>query len=352
MSHGILLFIGFNIFVLSMLALDLGVFHRKVHVVEVKEALMWTAIWITLALLFNLGIYLVADTHMALSFLTGYLLEKSLSVDNIFVFLMIFSYFGVARLHQHKVLFWGILGALILRAIFIFTGVALINRFHWVIYVFGPFLIFTGIKMALHTEKEIHPEKNPALRLFRRFFEVTKDYEDDKFFVKRAGKFVATPLFVVLLVVETTDVVFAVDSIPAILAITTDTFIVYSSNVFAILGLRALYFALAGIMELFRFLNYGLCGVLVFVGIKMSVSGFYKIPIGAALGVVGGMLLLSIVASLVWPKKEEDAPVAASLSQGGEGLTAQLQASGLGDSLNSMELDGLSKASSESRTLN
>jgi tellurite resistance protein TerC len=252
-SSQIPLWIAFNIFVLAMLALDLGVFHRKAHVINIKEALIWSAIWIFMALLFNLGVYLWWGRRVALEFLTGYLIEKSLSVDNIFIFLLIFSYFEVPPLYQHKVLFWGILGALIMRAVFIATGVMLIQQFHWVIYIFGAFLIVAGMKMALQKGKEIHPEKNPVLRLFRRCMPVTKDYEDGKFIVKRAGRYLATPLLIVLLMVETTDVIFAVDSIPAILAITLDPFIVYTSNVFAILGLRALYFAVAGMMRLFHF---------------------------------------------------------------------------------------------------
>ncbi len=303
MENSLFLWIGFNVFVLAMLALDLGVFHRKAHVVKIKEALIWSAVWITLALLFNLGIYFWRGEVAALEFLTGYLLEKSLSVDNVFVFLLIFSYFRVPALCQHKVLFWGILGALIMRAIFIAAGITLIQQFHWVIYVFGAFLIFTGIKMALQKDKEIHPEKNPVIKLFRRLMPVTEDYdEESRFFVRKAGRLHATPLFVALLVVETTDVIFAVDSIPAILAITNDPFIVYTSNVFAILGLRALYFALAGIMQLFHYLHYGLSAILVFVGAKMLLADIYKIPIGIALGVVAGILLVSVIASILRPR--------------------------------------------------
>ena len=284
-----------------MLALDLGVFHRKVHVIEIREALVWSAIWVVLSLLFNLGIYFWRGPETALEFLTGYLIEKSLSVDNIFVFLLIFSYFDVPSLYQHKVLFWGILGALIMRAIFILAGVALIQKFHWVIYVFGVFLILTGIRVALQKGKEIHPERNPVLKLFRRLIPVTARYEGSRFWIKKEGRYLATPLFIVLLIVETTDIVFAVDSIPAILAITLDPFIVYSSNVFAILGLRALYFALAGLMRLFHYLHYGLSGILVFVGLKMLLTDIYKIPIGVALGVVGGILVISVIISVVRP---------------------------------------------------
>lgn len=307
MPDQILLWIGFNLFVLLMLALDLGVFHRKAHVVKTKEALLWSAVWIAMALLFNLGVYFWQGQKVALEFLTGYLIEKSLSVDNIFVFIMIFAYFGVPALYQHKVLFWGILGALVMRAVFIASGVALIERFHWIIYVFGAFLILTGVKMAWQKDKEIHPEKNPLLRLFRRLMPVTDRYHGGAFFVKQAGGSFATPLFVVLLLVETTDLIFAVDSIPAILAITLDPFIVYTSNVFAILGLRSLYFALAGIMPLFHYLNYGLAAILAFVGAKMMLVDFYKIPIGISLGVVAVILLMSIIASLLWPRPQ--APV-------------------------------------------
>ncbi len=304
MSSQVLLWIAFNIFVLAMLALDLGVFHRKAHVVKIKEALAWSAFWIALALLFNLVVYFWRGPETALEFLTGYLIEKSLSLDNLFVFLLIFSYFRVPPLYQHKILFWGILGALIMRAVFILTGITLIQEFHWVIYIFGGFLILSGIKMGLQKDKEIHPERNPVLRLFRRFMPVTDSYKDNKFFIKRAGRYLATPLFVVLLVIETTDVIFAVDSIPAILAITQDPFIVYTSNVFAILGLRALYFALAGLMRLFHYLHYGLSAILVFVGIKMLLADIYKIPVAIALGVVAGILLISVIASIIRPRKE------------------------------------------------
>jgi tellurite resistance protein TerC len=300
-----LLWVGFNLFVIIMLALDLGVFHRRAHEVRIREALLWSAFWIMLAMLFNLGIYFWHGSQAALEFLTGYLLEKSLSVDNIFVFLMIFTYFRVPYLHQHKVLFWGILGALIMRALFILLGVTLIQRFHWVIYIMGVFLIITGIKMATQKDADIQPERNPVLRLVRRFLRVTPDYEGGRFFVRRNGQLLATPLFIVVLVVETTDVIFAVDSIPAILAITLDPFIVYTSNVFAILGLRALYFALAGVMQLFHYLPYGLSLILVFVGIKMLLVDIYKIPIGLALGTVAAVLVISVVASILFPPKPE-----------------------------------------------
>ena len=308
MSNQALIWVAFNIFVVAMLTLDLGVFHRRAHVVKIKEALLWSGFWITLALLFNLLVYFWRGPETALQFLTGYLIEKSLSVDNLFVFLLIFSYFRVPALHQHKVLFWGILGALIMRAVFIFTGVTLIQRFHWVLYIFGAFLVISGIKMGLQKDKEIHPERNPVLRLFRRFMPVTDDYQESKFFIRRASRYLATPLFIVLLVVETTDVIFAVDSIPAILGITLDPFIVYTSNVFAILGLRALYFALAGLMRLFHYLHYGLSAILVFVGVKMLLADIYEIPVAVALGVVASILLISVTASIIRPRKEEVVP--------------------------------------------
>src|SRR3989304_3297235 len=305
MPNQIYFWIAFNVFVLLMLILDLRVFHRKTHEVKLKEALMWCTVWITLALLFNMGIYFWRGPEKALEFLTGYLIEYSLSVDNIFVFLLLFSYFRVPSQYSHKVLFWGILGALVMRAIFIAIGITLIQKFHWIIYIFGGFLVLTGIKMALQKDKEIHPERNPVLRLFKKFMPVTDRYEEDKFFVKKGGKSFATPLFIVLLVVETTDVIFAVDSIPAVLAITLDPFIVYTSNVFAILGLRALYFALAGIMQLFHYLHYGLSAILVFVGIKMLLADLYKTPVGISLGVVAGFLLISVIASIIRPKQIE-----------------------------------------------
>ncbi len=298
------IWVGFNLFVLGMLALDLGVFHRKAHEVHFKEAVTWTAVWVFLAMIFNVIIYLWRGEQVAMQFLTGYVIEKSLSVDNIFVFLIIFSYFKVPAKYQHEVLFWGILGALVMRIIFIMLGVALIHKFHWMIYVFGGFLIFTGIKMALEKEKELHPEKNPVLRMFKKIMPVTESYEGAKFFVKRAGRVFATPLFVVLLIVETTDVIFAVDSIPAVLAITSDPFIVYTSNVFAILGLRSLFFALCGFMKMFHLLHYGLAFILIFVGTKMAITDIFKIPIAVSLLVILAALTVSVVASLIWPQKK------------------------------------------------
>jgi tellurite resistance protein TerC len=306
MSSEVLLWSGFSLFVLTILILDLGVFHRTAHIVKIKEALLWSAVWIALALLFNAGIYFWRGPVKALEFLTGYLIEEALSVDNLFVFVMIFTYFRVDRLYQHRVLFWGILGAIIMRAFFIAVGVTLIKQFHWVIYLFGGFLIVTGIKMALQKEREIHPEKNPVLKLFRRFTPVTESYVGGKFFVRRNGKTLATPLFLVLLLVETTDLIFAVDSIPAVLAITNDPFIVYTSNVFAILGLRSIFFALSGIIQLFQYLQFGLAVILVFVGVKMLLADVYKIPVAIALGVVAGILAVSVIASIAWPPKEQE----------------------------------------------
>ncbi|MGM0586784.1 MAG: TerC family protein [Bacteroidota bacterium] len=304
-QHSALLWIVFNVFIVAMLIIDLAVFHRNEHEVTIREALGWTGVWIALSLVFNVGIYYYMGHQPALDYLTGYLIEKSLSVDNIFVFLLIFAYFKVDPKYQHKVLFWGIFGALVLRFAFILLGVSLIERFHWIIYVFGAFLVYTGIKLAFEKDKEVHPERNPMLKLTRKFIPVTKNYHGSKFFIKKLGRTLATPLFVVLVVVETTDVVFALDSIPAILAITHDPFIVYSSNAFAILGLRALYFALSGVMQLFHYLHYGLSVILSFVGIKMLLSDIYHIPTPYALGFVAFSLTASIVASMLWPKKEE-----------------------------------------------
>jgi tellurite resistance protein TerC len=304
MEHSIYLWIGFNLFVLLMLALDLGVFHKTDHEVTMKEALTWSTVWISLALIFNYAIYHFMGSEKALQFLTGYIIEKSLSVDNIFVFVLLFSYFSVPVIYKHRVLFWGILGALLMRAVFIFAGVALIEKFHWIIYVFGIFLVITGVKMAINEGTKIDPEKNPLIRFFKKFFAVTNQYHGRSFWVKIDGKQTATPLFIVLLLVEFTDLIFAVDSIPAILAITTDPFIVYTSNVFAILGLRSLYFALAGLMHKFKYLHYGLAAILIFVGIKMLLVDIYKIPIIVSLLCIALILTISIVTSLV--RKQEN----------------------------------------------
>lgn len=306
MNESTVLWAGFNIFVLGMLALDLGVFHRKSHTVTVREALIWTGVWVTLALFFNLFIYFYFGEELAVEFFTGYLIEKSLSVDNIFVMIMIFSYFQVPQEYQHKVLFWGILGALVMRVIFIFSGIELIHRFHWLIYIFGGFLIFTGIRMLTAGDAQIEPEKNPIIKLARRMFSVTSTFEGDKFFTKREGKTWVTPLFLVVILIEATDLIFAVDSIPAILAISEDPFIVYTSNVFAILGLRSLYFALSGIEKYFHYLKFGLSAILVFVGLKMCIVDFYKIPVTISLIVIVFLLAIAMIASVLFPKKESE----------------------------------------------
>jgi tellurite resistance protein TerC len=299
------LFAAFNGFVLVMLALDLGVFHRHAHVVSLRESITWTFVWVALALAFNAGVWHYAGSQKALEFFTGYLIEKSLSVDNVFVFALLFSYFAVPQVYQHKVLFWGVLGALVMRAVMIGLGAALITKFAWIIYVFGAFLILTGLKMVFKREEEIHPERNPVVRLFTRMMPVTKDYRQDRFFVVEQGRRAATPLFVVLLLVEFTDLIFAVDSIPAVFAVTKDPFIVYTSNVFAILGLRAMYFLLAGVMERLRYLKIGLAFVLVFVGIKMTVVDFYKVPVGVSLAVVAAILAVAAAGSLLATRSEK-----------------------------------------------
>jgi len=306
MTHSVLLWAAFNVFVLFMLVLDLRVFHKRAHEVSIKEALLWSAFWIFLSLCFNVGVYHFEGSEVALQFFTGYIIEKSLSVDNLFVFLLIFSYFKVPPKYQHKVLFWGIVGALLMRGMLIFVGVTLISQFHWILYIFGAFLVFTGIKMAFQDEAvDIHPENNIFVRFFKKFLPVTAGYHEDKFFVRVEKKLYATLLFVVIIVVETTDLVFALDSIPAVFAITRDPFIVYTSNVFAILGLRALYFALAGLLDLFHYLRFGLSIVLAFIGMKMLVESFYEMPILFALGVVVGVLTIAVIASVLFPKKEK-----------------------------------------------
>jgi len=292
----------FNVFVLVMLALDLGVFNRRVHTVKFREALGWSAMWIGLATAFAVLVYFWHGRTESLEFVTGYVIELSLSIDNLFVFLVIFRYFRVPSELQHRVLFWGIVGALITRGIFILAGVGLIRRFEWITYVFGALLVFSGLKLLRQGDEEIHPERNPLLRAFRKWIPVTKDYEGERFWVRRPGLY-ATPLVVVLLVVETTDILFAVDSIPAVLAITLNAFIVYTSNVFAILGLRSMYFAVAGMMDLFEYLHYGLSGVLVLIGAKMLLSHYYQVPTAIALGTVAGVIAVSVLTSLAFPRK-------------------------------------------------
>ena len=299
----------FGVLILAMLALDLGVFNRKVHIIKMKEAMLWTSFWITLACLFGAGVYYFYGHSKALEFFTAYIIEYSLSIDNLFVFLLIFRFFNVPPAYEHKALFWGILLALITRAAFIFAGVALINKFHWIMYIFGAFLIFTGIKMALNKETEVHPEKNVAIKMLRYFIPVTKEFQEARFFIIKNGKRFATPMLAVLLALETTDILFAVDSIPAVLAISRDPFIVYTSNVFAILGLRSLFFAISGLMKLFHLLHYGLSAILSFVGVKMLIADFYHVPIGVSLSVISSILVISIVASIIWPDtKYEDIP--------------------------------------------
>jgi tellurite resistance protein TerC len=303
---------GFLLFIATMLALDLGVFRKKSNEIKMKEALVWCGVWFSLAMGFNGVIWWWLGSQSALEWSTGYLVELCLSVDNVFVFILIFTYFKVPAQHQHRVLFWGIVGAALMRFGFILAGVGLLERFHWLIYVFGAFLVFTGIKMVLPKKEEFDPEKNIAVRLFRRFYPVTSDYDQGRFFTQANGRRAATPLFLVLLIIETTDVAFALDSIPAVLAITSNAFIVFTSNIFAILGLRSLYFALRGVMGLFRYLAFGLAAILVFIGSKMLLTSIHvHIPIGLSLGVIASVLAVSVIASLaISPASEPDAAVA------------------------------------------
>jgi tellurite resistance protein TerC len=294
---------GFLVLIGVLLAIDLGLVNRRAHAIGTREALLWSSFFVGLSLVFNLWIYLRFGPQPGLEFLTGYLIEYALSVDNIFVFLVIFNYFGVPPQYQHRVLFWGILGAIVLRATFIVAGAALITAFHWVIYIFGAFLLLTGLKILVQKETEVHPERNPVLRLFRKLVPLVPEYEGQRFFVRRASRLMATPLMLVLVLVEATDVVFAVDSIPAIFGITRDPFIVFTSNIFAILGLRALYFLLAGMMDQFHYLKVGLGLVLAFIGVKMLIADFVHVPIEISLGVVVALLGGGVGASLLWPAK-------------------------------------------------
>lgn len=304
-DHSLSLWLSFFGFVVAMLAVDLGVFNRQPHAVTFKEALNWSIVWVLLALCFGGGLYLYMSPEKGTEFITGYLIEKSLSVDNIFVFVLIFSYFQVPVIYKHRVLFWGIIGALVLRGIMIAAGAALLEEFHWIIYLFGAFLIFTGIKIATVDSDGVEPEKNPVIKLFRKFYPVTGDYHGTKFFTKIEGKRWATPLLLVIVMIGTTDFIFALDSIPAIFAITLDPFIVFTANVFAVLGLRSMYFMLAGIVHKFHYLKYGLSVILIYVGVKMVIIDFYKIPTGLSLGIVGLILGISIAASLVRDKQIE-----------------------------------------------
>ncbi len=300
------LWVGFSVFILLMLSLDLGLLNRRAHTIKYREAAIWSAVWVTLALIFAGLVFYYQGSERGFEFLTGYLIELSLSVDNLFVFLLIFSYFKVPAKYQHRVLFWGVMGALIMRLTMIFVGAALINRFHWIIYIFGSFLVYTGIKMFRQEELDIQPEENPIVRLVTRYIPITRHYEEEKFFTRVNGKRVGTLLLLVLIIVEITDLVFAVDSIPAIFAITTNTFIVYTSNVFAILGLRSMYFLLAGVVEKFQYLKMGLAIVLTFIGAKMLVVAVgIHIPIEFSLVFVAVVLLGSVAASLIWPKDAE-----------------------------------------------
>ncbi|HYS43839.1 MAG TPA: TerC family protein [Geobacteraceae bacterium] len=304
MSVQTMMWLGFAVIMTTMFILDMGVFSRKSHEIRFREALSWTLVWVSLALAFNAGIYYFMGPDKALEFFTGYLIEESLSVDNLFVFIMIFGYFHVTKVHQPKILKWGILGALAMRAVFILVGIGLIERFHWMVYIFGGLLVFTGIKMAFGKGEKIEPERNLLVRLVRRFVPLTARVRGDRFFIREEGVMSATPLFLTLLVVESSDVIFAVDSIPAVLAVTRDPFIVYTSNVFAIMGLRSLYYLLANVMEMFVYLKLGISFILAFVGAKMLLADVYPIPIYFSLGVIVGVLAISIVTSITIGKKE------------------------------------------------
>lgn len=304
MIHSPMAWAVFGVVVLGMLALDLGIFHRKSRQESIREAALWCCVWVGVALLFNLGVYFAFGAGKAMEFLAAYLVEESLSVDNIFVFVAIFTYFSVESRYQHRVLFWGIIGAQVMRGIFIFAGLAIIERFQWVTYVLGAFLVLTGFRFA-REDAEVHPEKNPVVRFVRELVPVTATFRGESFFVREHGKWMATPLFVVLLVVEMTDVIFATDSVPAVLAISRDPFIVYSSNIFAILGLRALYFVLRGAIAKFHYLRYGLAAILIFVGAKMLIQGFYPVPIEVSLGVIGGLLSFSIFLSVMKDRRHK-----------------------------------------------
>jgi tellurite resistance protein TerC len=304
----IALYGGFTLFILAMLAIDLGVFNRRAHVVSLREAILWSIVWVVLALAFNLGVWWYEGPTKALEFLTGYLIERALSFDNIFVFVIIFSYFAVPQRLHHRALFWGVLGALITRALFIAAGAALISRFEWVLYLFGAILVVSGWKMFTQKDVEVHPDRNVFIRLARLLFPVSSGYDSGKFFARVDGRFAITPLFLVLLTIETTDVVFAVDSIPAVFGVTQDPFIVYTSNIFAILGLRATYFLLAGIMDTFHYLSHGLSAILIFIGLKMLLADVIHIPIGLSLAVVALVLAVSVVASLMRRRSHPGGP--------------------------------------------
>jgi tellurite resistance protein TerC len=305
MDNTVLLWLGFTLFIVAMLALDIGLFHRKAHVIGMREALIWTAVWITLALIFNVGVWLWFGPRPALEFFTGYLVEKALSLDNVFVFILIFSYFETPAAYHHKVLFWGIVGAIVARTIFIVGGLALLATFHWTMYVFGALLFGTGISMMLRKRKGYTPDRNPVIRLARRWLPITERYENGRFLVTQNGRWLVTPLLIVLIAVESTDIIFAVDSIPAVFAITQNPFIVYSSNIFAMLGLRALYFAVSGFMQSFHYLHYGFASIILILGVKMLLSDVYTVPIAASLGLIVVILTVTVIASLLRPRRED-----------------------------------------------
>ena len=308
--------IGFNVFILGMLALDLGVFHRKAHVISPKEAGIWTGVWVSLALVFATGLWAFAGGHAALTFLTGYVIEEALSVDNIFVIVLIFAYFGIPLKYQHRVLFWGIVGALLMRGTFIGLGTLLISRFDWILYIFGALLVFTGARMALKSDESFDAEGSSVARLARRVLPLTTRVEGAHFFVREEGRLRATPLFLVLVLVEATDLMFAVDSIPAIFSITRDPFLVYTSNIFAVLGLRSLYFLLAHVVQKFHLLRFGLAAILVFIGLKMLGERWIHVPIGVSLGVVAGVLAVSVALSLAFPPSPAAVSVARAADEG------------------------------------
>lgn len=305
----------FTLFVLALLAIDLGVFHRQAHAVSLREATIWSVVWIALGLAFGASVFAVSGQERGLEYLTGYLIEKSLSVDNIFVFVLVFTYFAVPAAYQHRVLFWGVLGALVMRGVLILAGAELLDRFHAVMYVFGAIVVLSGVRMLTQRHEELHPERNPVVRLIRRLLPVSAEYHGQRFFVRERGALMLTPLAIVLVIVETTDLVFAVDSIPAIFAVTRDPFIVYTSNVFAILGLRSLYFLLAGVVHRFVYLKPALSGILVWVGVKMLVADVYKIPTTLSLAVVAGALALAVLASVL--RNRMTAEAAPAVTAGG-----------------------------------
>jgi len=305
MLTGLTFWIIFNACILALLLVDLF-FHRSGRAISMRQAFIWTSFWVSLAMLFCLGVYHDRGSEDALKFLAGYLIEYSLSVDNLFVFLLLFHYFSLPKELQHDVLFWGILGAIVMRALFIFVGLALVSAAHWVLYVFGVFLVITGIRFAFEKDKKIEPDKNPVLRLLQRYFPVTTTYHGHRFFVRHQGKLMITPLFITLVYVEMTDIIFAIDSIPAVMAVTLDPMLVYTSNIFAILGLRSLFFALSGLMGLFYYLHYGLAAILILIGVKMLINPIWSVPIGVTMGTIAAILAVSVVLSLMFKQREPE----------------------------------------------